>query len=95
MRHVPSASKLQGAQIYRSKRDLSQRMASVDENQFIKKGQEMVHSFQEDDLSKSHISAHKADRASVFSGVPTAAKETEPVIIDWSHAVNNNDSYMN
>jgi len=45
VKQVTSTAKLQGAQIYRSKRDLSQRMMSADENQFIKKGQEMVHSF--------------------------------------------------
>ena len=96
VKHVPHAAKLQGAQIYRSKRDLSQRMMSADENQFIKKGQEMVHSFHDDDHSKSYISANKADRASVFSGVQTTVKDTDPVIIDWNQATNNNnDSYMN
>lgn len=59
-------------------------MMSADENQFIKKGQEMVHSFQDDDHSKSYISANKADRASVFSGVQTTVKDTDPVIIDWN-----------
>ena len=62
--------KLQGAQIYRSKRDLSNRYNSVDDNQFIKKGQEMVHqSFgADDDLSRSYISAKKDARLSMKIG---------------------------
>ena len=68
---------------------------SADENQFIKKGQEMVHSFADDDHSKSYISANKADRASVFSGVQTTAKDNDPVIIDWNQNTANNESYMN
>jgi hypothetical protein len=68
----------------------------MDENQFIKKGQEMVHSFANDDeMSRSYISANKGDRVSVFSGNNTMTKE-DPVIIDWNVAVNKNDSsYMN
>ena len=88
-----SERKMQGAQSFRSKRDLNGRFNSVDENQFIRKAQEMVHSFvgEDNDLSKSHISANKADRHSVFSG-----NKDDPVIIDWNNTVNKNDgSYQN
>jgi len=88
-----SERKMQGAQSFRSKRDLNGRFNSVDENQFIRKAQEMVHSFvgEDNDLSKSHISANKSARHSVFSG-----NKEDPVIIDWNNTVNKNDgSYQN
>lgn len=80
-----TAAALQGAQIYRSRRDLSQRFGSIDENQFIKKGQEMVHqSFGEDELSKSYISMNKST-----INVSNMGCKDDPVIVDWSQAVNN------
>lgn len=83
-----TAAALQGAQIYRSRRDLSQRFGSVDENQFIKKGQEMVHqSFGEDELSRSHLSMNK----STFNASYMGGKD-DPVIVDWSQQVNNDQA---
>lgn len=84
--------KMQGAQMYRSKRDLSARFNSVDENQFIKKGQEMVHSFGEDDMSRSYISANKGgDKMSVFSNNHLNSTN-DPVIIDWNVATNGGEA---
>jgi len=84
---------MQGAQMYRSKRDLSARFSSVDENQFIKKGQEMVHSFGDDDLSRSYISANKGDKMSVFSGNNNHMNSTnDPVIIDWNNTTNGGEA---
>lgn len=84
---------MQGAQIYRSKRDLGNRYNSIDENQFIKKGQEMVHqSFgaDEHDLSKSFISAKKeATRMSVQAELNRS--KDDPVLIDWNTKTTNAD----
>jgi len=82
---------MQGAQSYRSKRDLMGRLNSTDENQFIRKAQEMVHcSFQNtepDELSKSYISTKQADRMSVSVLSGTKRKDEDPVIIDWCNAM--------
>lgn len=85
-----------GAQIYRSKRDLGNRYNSIDENQFIKKGQEMVHqSFgADDDLSRSYISAKKDARMSMQVALNTS--KDDPVLIDWnSKTTNADEKYMN
>lgn len=89
--------KLQGAQIYRSKRDLINRNNSVDDNQFIKKGQEMVHeSFGETDLSKSFISAKKDPRLSIAPAHGANSSKDEAVHIDWNSRTNKEgEKYMN
>ena len=85
--------KLQGAQVYRSKRDLINRNSSVDDNQFIKKAQEMVHeSFGENDLSRSFISAKKDVRQSCAPN----AKDGDS-LLDFNSTSNNvgDNKYMN
>lgn len=81
-----ATAKLLGSNMLRQKSQFQQRNSTNEENQFIKKAQEMMHSFAEDDLSKSVISANKTDRMSVFSGGQKADKE-DPVIIDWNAAM--------
>lgn len=87
---------LSGAQIYRSKRDLGNRYNSIDENQFINRGAEMVHqSFGgDDDLSRSYISAKKdAHRMSVHADLNRS--KDDPVLIDWNTKTTGDEKYMN
>lgn len=88
---MASATKLPPLKsVPRSKRTLKDRKDSVESSVFMQKGQEVVHSFHEEDLhelSKSIMSGrsqHK--RESLFSG----SKEIDPVV-DWKEAINQKD----
>lgn len=64
------------------------RKGSTDSNVFISKGQEMMHSFHEDELSKSILSGKskmEGRRESLFSG----SNERDPV--DWKEAISHKE----
>lgn len=74
----------------RSKRTLKDRRDSVESNVFMQKGQEVVHSFHEDELSRSILSGGSkvgGKRESLFSG----SKDADPVV-DWKEAINQKDA---
>lgn len=82
---------LKGASIQRAKRGMLDRKNSSES--FMQKGQEMVHSFHEDELSRSILSGKSKHDAGRRGSLLSASQDREPVV-DWREAVNHKGAHQ-
>lgn len=80
---------LKGASMQRPKRGALDRKNSSES--FMQKGQEMVHSFHEDELSRSILSGKSKHDAAGKRGSLVSGSKEDPVV-DWKEAINHKDA---